>query len=159
MSRKYPLGALLQLRQQIKQQRERQLAEAAQQERQAEEEWQRVKNKVHAKEASLIQAKKSTAYFPSAVAAMDLQINQHYLARLESELAQYQALAKAAADNWHSKQTQHQAAQENLSRAATDLKAVEQNFQRWDQARRKREEQRAEEELGDLMLARHYLRE
>jgi flagellar biosynthesis chaperone FliJ len=85
----------------------------------------------------------------------DLQHAQAYLARRRTErLGWIEAVARAAAEE-QAREKDVLAARDALATAKAEAEAVEKHHTRWQDERRRRAEQRADEEVEDLVTARH----
>jgi colicin import membrane protein len=87
--------------------------------------------------------------------ADDALIAQAYLARRRTERAERVAAVGRAEEDERAKERAVLAARDALASAKAEAEAVEKHHARWLEERRKRAEAKADEEVEDLVTARH----
>jgi membrane protein involved in colicin uptake len=148
-----PLEALLRVRREIKQQRERLLAAATAECVRAEEVLSGAAQREAAQRVDLTECLEAQASGdPSRVA--DRQTRERYAARQRRELEARERQREQAAAALAERRAERESARRLLLDAETALQVVERRAAAWDQARRAEEQRRAELELEDLIASR-----
>jgi hypothetical protein len=149
----YPLEALLRLRREIKQQRERLLASATSACTQAEQALADAGARAEEQQARLALALQRLGSSEPSRAA-ERQGRERFAGDQRDELVARRGERDQAAATVAARRDELTAARQQLLDAEAALQAVERNHRAWDQARHAEEQRRAELELEDLVAAR-----
>lgn len=150
----YPLAALLRLRDQIRKQRELDLAAATRALEQARSELEHWQRQAREQRDELEAHRRQLFSAPEVPSAAERQGAERFLQRLEARVRELDgALARANQARAEREQEREQA-REALATAEAELKAVQKNRDVWSEKRRRQALDRAEAELEDLVAAR-----
>lgn len=150
---RYPLEALLRLREEIRKQRELGLAEATRALEVAEGTLMEARNR-HRGHLDRIGERKQRAFDEGAGAAARRVEHSLHLARLEAEAEVLLDAVRESETLRDNAAVAREAARQALAEAEAELKVVEKNREAWSEARRREALARAEAELEDLVAAR-----
>jgi flagellar biosynthesis chaperone FliJ len=149
MKRRYPLSALKTMRERIKEGREQQLAAAVSAEQSAQDAVSRALEQRTERDRKLQQGKKAASEAMSRIATA--MTHQQYCRRLAGELEQADRDVAQAQKALIAAQNRKQQARFALADALQQLKAVENDFERWSEKQAKEAERAAELELDDIV--------
>jgi hypothetical protein len=151
---RYPLEALLRLRRELCRQQELALAEATRALELGEERLLRAQEQLAGKRGELDEAREKTASLAPR-AAGQVQQQMRFVDRLALEAEQLAAAVRQAEVELEQRRQEREGARQALADAQAELELVERNHEAWTEARRQQELARAEQELEDLVAARH----
>ena len=148
---RYPLEALIRVRQQVKEGRQRQLAARLAMQRHAADRA-REEERLHELACSKLAAARREA--PGTSSAGALAGRHHYLQRLEKRADEADDRRARAQRELAAAEAAVASARSELADAVGELEIIERDRERFDERRRRSELQRAELELEDLLAAR-----
>jgi DNA repair exonuclease SbcCD ATPase subunit len=151
---RYPLEALLRLRRELCRQQELALAEATRALELGEERLLRAQEQLDGKRVELDEARGQIASLAPRSAARVHQ-QTRFVDRLVSETEQLAGAVRQAEAEIEQRRRAREGARQALADAQAELELVERNHEAWTEARRQQELARAEQELEDLVAARH----
>lgn len=150
---RYPLQALLDLRQQIKKEHEIVLSKAINRLAQAESDLKEAIKKTKEKELQLCEYQQKQSNVRQGLASLHQQ-SDLFVQRIRSELEQTKNDQKAAQESKLICEKVVLEAQQVLATANKNLKLIEQNRDTWKETRLKEEIKKAEQEIEDLIVSR-----
>jgi hypothetical protein len=156
MAGRYPLQALLRLRREIEEQRERRLGGANAACQRAEAEVADARARLEEQRLTLAEAR-GQLVAAGLERAAERHVRGRYIDRLRREAERRTEELEHADRRAHAAREAAAAAGRALREASAALKVVERDHAVWDQARRAEEERRAELELEDLVASRQGL--
>ncbi|MCB9612848.1 MAG: hypothetical protein H6722_10395 [Sandaracinus sp.] len=154
MSERYPLEAARELRERAVDEAGEALAAAVRAHAEASQAHSRACAKLEAHEVetrAFVEAERQAG--PRRIE--DFQHAQAYLTRRRTEREAHVAAIARAADEVTARERDVVTARDALATAKAEAQAVEKHHERWQDERRKRAEARAEDEVEDLVSARH----
>ena len=150
---RYPLQGLLRLREEIRGQREVELAGATRA-LEAAEATLREARQEHQARLERVERRRALAFQQGGGAVAHRVEALRFVERLEAEARQAETVVRDAAEARQAAEAACGEARDALARAEVELKVVKSNRDAWDESRRKEALERAEAELEDITAAR-----
>ncbi|MBW2733126.1 MAG: hypothetical protein JRH20_12100 [Deltaproteobacteria bacterium] len=154
-SSNYPLQPLLRLREEIQQQRERELAEAIGKEESASKALMVAQDTEAAASHDISLRREAQAGQLGAAQVADLQRSSSYIRRLEQRLGELQSHSQRCLNEQQAHMEATRFARERVAEALRQAEVIRRDFERWTSAQREAAQRRAEQELEDLVVSRY----